>query len=175
MHRKDLQTITPSKTEPIEREHRSPQPPIRICHCSVRSSDEAFEEDKCCNSCQGCSNLSSCNPAWHQQQPHPCCPRGAHRQDVPLGAGPGACKAATAIPFATRCPSRHQGWTGESIRDTAAVSKHWPCLRALGTHLHICTAQYFSPPVFSLLCWVSVYALFAVCLFNTSSESWNFF
>lgn len=97
------------------------------------------------------------------------------RQDVPLGTGPGACKAATAIPFPTRGPSWHQGWTGESIRDTAAASKHWPCLKALGTHLHVCTAQYFSPPVFGLLCWVSVYALFAVCLFNTSSESWNFF
>lgn len=79
MQGKDLQTIMPSKTETIEREHCSPQPLIRMCHCSMHSSDETFEEDKCCNICHGCRNLSSYNPAWHQHQPHPCCPRGVHK------------------------------------------------------------------------------------------------
>lgn len=176
---KDLQNTVPSKTEPVEREHCSPQIPSRNMPLFVHSSAKPLEKEECCWGCRGCRNPqlarashpgpSNAHGQGHGEQPV---------QEAPLEVGTrDSWSNHSTLPspaLTITCHSCSQAAAGKAIKTTATVSKRWPCLWAPGTHLCICTAQYFLSSSFQPLVPGGCICTFR-CLFNTSSESWNFF
>lgn len=81
---KDLQNTVPSKTEPIEREHCSPQIPSKNMSLFVHSSNKPLEKEECCWGCRGCRNP----PLARASHPGPSNAHGQGHGEQPVQEAP---------------------------------------------------------------------------------------